>query len=264
MPQRTPAVLGSILFALTFGGVLAFQATVDKIVYANAPVQITDAVMITTIAVEGKPIECGLFVKPPVVVEPVTPFQAGPNWLQTMTISLINRTNKTIASGQITLAFLDAGDCRHTPCPAGHIQLGQIPAIAAHDGRTGKPLPNPGTQPLDLKPDQVLAVHVGTCWNDILDESGLEKRMPVTAVSKVRIDIGLSFSRTGCDGAEEVSTPYPTRSTAADSRTSRQLLSRKEESSLAAWIRPVGAQGSVSGLRSRAGDEAVAVALEAE
>lgn len=197
MPQRTPAVLGSILFALTCGGVLALQATVDKIVYANAPVQITDAVMITSIAVEGKPIECGLFVKPPAAVEPVTPFQAGPNWLQTMTISLMNRTNKNIASGQLTLSFLDVGDCRHTPCPAGHIHLGQIPAIDAYDGRTGKPLPNPGTQPLDLKPDQVLAVHVGTYWNDILDESGLEKFMPVTAVSKVRLDIGPFFFEDG-------------------------------------------------------------------
>ena len=197
MPQRIAALLGGILFVLAPGRVLAFQATGEKILYANAPVQITDAVMITSIAVEGRPIRCGLFVKPPAVVEPVTPFQAGPNWLQTTTISLINRTNKTIASGQLTLCFLDVGDCRHRPCPAGHIQLGQIPAIAAYDGRTGKPLPNPGTQPLDLKPDQALAVEVGAYWNDILDESGLEKFMPVTAVSKVRLDIGPFFFEDG-------------------------------------------------------------------
>ena len=73
------------------------QQTGERLVRVNDIEQITDAVMISSVAVAGKPIECGLFIKPPSVIQPVAPFQAGSDWLQQMTISLVNRTNKTIA-----------------------------------------------------------------------------------------------------------------------------------------------------------------------
>ncbi|MGH9581382.1 MAG: hypothetical protein ACRD4O_00405, partial [Bryobacteraceae bacterium] len=107
---------GCILFGLALGVVWAFQASGDKVVYCNAPAQITDPVMITNVTVEGESVDCGLFVKPPAVVQSLTPFPAGSDWLQTMTISMINRTNKIIVFGQITLVFLDTGDCRAIPC----------------------------------------------------------------------------------------------------------------------------------------------------
>jgi hypothetical protein len=70
------------------------QQTSNSIVNASNDVeQITDAVLISDIAVSGKNVECGLFIKPPVVIQPVTPFQTGNNWVQQMTISLVNRTN---------------------------------------------------------------------------------------------------------------------------------------------------------------------------
>jgi len=52
------------------------QTNGEKLVRADDPAQITDAVMITNITVGGKNVDCGLFVKPPAVVQPVAPFQA--------------------------------------------------------------------------------------------------------------------------------------------------------------------------------------------
>src|SRR5581483_1838087 len=100
---------------------LARQTTGEKLVQANDPAQITDAVMISDISVNGKSIECGLFVKPPAVVQPLTPFQADSDWLQQMTISLCNRTDRTIVFGGIIFHFPDTGDCRSTPCVGANI-----------------------------------------------------------------------------------------------------------------------------------------------
>ncbi len=130
---------GCIALGILLGVARGQQTTGEKLVRANDPAQITDAVMISNIAVASVPVECGLFVKPPAVVQPVTPFQAGSDWLQQMTISLINRTNKTIVFGGIILHFLDTGDCHALPCVGANINLGQRPAIDAYDGRTGQP-----------------------------------------------------------------------------------------------------------------------------
>lgn len=126
-----------IMFGLA-GAVLA-QQTDEKLVKVDDVEHITDAVLISNVAVAGKTIECGLFIKHPAVVQPVTPFQAGSDWLQKMTISLINRTNKTIVFGEVILDFLDTGDCRSLPCVGVALRVGQRPAIDAYDGRTGRP-----------------------------------------------------------------------------------------------------------------------------
>jgi len=61
-------------------GALHAQQTSERLVNANNDVeQITDAVVTSNIAVAGKTVECGLFIKPPVVIQPVTPFQTGNN-----------------------------------------------------------------------------------------------------------------------------------------------------------------------------------------
>ena len=194
--RPTKFYLSCIVLALTTGALWAYQGGSD-VLYCNDPAQITDAVMITNVTVEGKTVNCGLFIKPPAVVQPVMPFPAGPDWLQTMAISMINRTNKIIVAGQITLNFLDTGDCRSAPCATAHIHLGEIPAIDAYNARTGKPLKNRGSYPLDWEPDQVLTVHIGDDINDILTESGLLHYMPVTAVSKVAVHIGAFYFRDG-------------------------------------------------------------------
>ena len=175
----------------------AQQSSGEKLIKADDPAQITDAVMIADIAVAKKSVDCGLFVKPPLVIQPVAPFQAGSNWLQQMTISLFNRTNKTIVFGTITLQFLDTGDCRTLPCSADQIHFGQIPAVDAYYGRTGLPLkPEHPEQPrLNWEPDQRLTIHVGDYMNEIT--RNVEDYLPVAAVTKVAVHLSAFFFEDG-------------------------------------------------------------------
>ncbi len=179
-------------------GALQSQQTGEKVVKVNQASQITDAVLISNVAVGGKTIECRLFIKPPVVIQPVTPFQASSDWLQQMTISLVNRTNKIIVFGGLIFHFLDTGDCSQAqPCVGAELHLGQRPAIDAYDGRTGHPLrlEHPERPPLDWKPEQTIVVHVSDYLADI--EKRLADYMPVTAVTKANIYRGSFYFSDG-------------------------------------------------------------------
>lgn len=193
---------GSLFVACVFFGVVGAvhaQQIGERVVSAFNDIEhIQDAVLISNIAVDGTTIECGLFIKPPLVIQPVTPFQAGGNWLQRMTISLVNRTNKTIAFGDIHLHFLDTGDCRSAPCVGAELRFGQMPAIDAYEGRTGRPIKPeyPERPPLDWKPQQTLVVHVSDYMPEI-EQDLAAYGLPVTAVSKVNVYRGVFFFADG-------------------------------------------------------------------
>lgn len=178
-------------------GAVRAQQTSERLVSANDVEQINDAVLISNIAVAGKTVECGLFIRPPVVIQPITPFQAGPDWLRQMTISLVNRTNKTIVFGDIHLHFLDTGDCRSVPCVGAELTPGQMPAIDAFEGRTGRPFKpeHPERPPLDWGPEQTIVVHVSDYMDEI--EHNLADFMPVTDVAKVNVYRGVFFFADG-------------------------------------------------------------------
>lgn len=190
---------GFCVTCIVFGLLAAAHAqqTGERLVRANDPAQITDAVMITDISVGGNGVQCGLFVKPPAIVQPVAPFHAPDDWLKTMTISLFNRTNKNIVAGQIALDFLDTGDCRALPCAVENIHLGHMPTVDAYNGRTGQPLTpeHPEKAPLDWRPDQTMTVRVGDYMDEI--EKSLENHLPATAVTKVAVHIGAFFFEDG-------------------------------------------------------------------
>jgi hypothetical protein len=178
-------------------GVAQAQQASERLVSVRDPEQITDAVLISNVAVVGKSVECGLFIKPPDVVQPVTPFQAGSDWLQQMTISLVNRTNKTIAFGDIHVHFLDTGDCRSLPCVGAEITLGQMPAVDAYEGRTGRPLRPEHSErpPLNWKPEQTVVVHVSDYMDEI--ERKLANFLAVTTVTKIYIYRGPFYFEDG-------------------------------------------------------------------
>jgi hypothetical protein len=162
-------------------------ASGERVVRVTDFLRITDPVMITNISVDGKPIECRLFIKPPGVFQAVTPFEAGGNWLSQMILSLINRTDKTIVFGGIDLDFLDTGDCRTQPCVGAQLDFGQRPAIDAYDGRTGQPLKpeHPERPPLNWKRGQTITIRVSDYMPQI--EEDLSNFMSVTAVTKMNV-----------------------------------------------------------------------------
>lgn len=168
-------------------GALHAQQSGERFVKVVQAEEITDAVMISNISVAGNTVECGLFIRPPVVRQPVTPFQAGGDWLQQMTISLINRTIKPIVFGGIIFHFLDTGDCRSVPCVGASLLLGQRPAVDAYDGRTGQPFKpdRPERPPLDWKPGETIVVHVGDYTGEIAES--LANYAPVTPVTRVNV-----------------------------------------------------------------------------
>ncbi len=180
---------GLLLIALRWPVTLQSQQAADeKLVRANDPAPITSAVLISSIEVENQIVQCGLFVKPR-VIQPVAPFQASNDWLRQMNIFLVNRTYKTIVSGEITLNFLDTGDCRTVPCATAQIHIGQMPAIDAYIGRTGEPLKpdHPEQLALNWKPGQTIVVHIGEYMEDI--QNSLAPHMPVTAVRRVAVHV---------------------------------------------------------------------------
>jgi hypothetical protein len=65
--------------------------------------------MIMAVTVEGWMVPCGLFLRPN-EVQPVSPFMASNDWLQTMAIAFFNRSNRTIVAASLTVGFIDTGD----------------------------------------------------------------------------------------------------------------------------------------------------------
>ena len=164
------------------------QQTGEKLVRVNQVAQIHDAVLISDVSVEGKTVQCGLFIKPPDVDQPVTPFQASNDWLQHMTISLVNRTNKVIVFGGISFSFIDTGDCRALPCVGAALHFGRIPPMDAYDGRTGRPLnPELPERPaLAWEPEQTIVLHVSDYMAKI--EERLADSMQVANVTRVNVN----------------------------------------------------------------------------
>jgi hypothetical protein len=183
---------------LALFGTLYAQQSGERIVSAIDDIErITDAVLISNVAVGGKTVECGLFIKPPVENQPVTPFQAGPDWLSQMTISLVNRTDETIAFGSILFHFLDTGDCQALPCIGTELHFGKRPVVDAYDGRSGKPLKLEDSEktPLDWKPRQTIVVHVSDYMGDI--ERNLSYLMSVAAVRRLKVYRGVFYFADG-------------------------------------------------------------------
>ena len=183
------------VLCIVFGVVWTVRASDEKLVKADDPVQRTDAVMITEISVGGMKVDAGLFLKPD-LVQPVAPFPADREWLDKMTIVLINRTNKTIVRAGVTMQFLDTGDCVAQPCDATLLQLGNTP-LGANDGREGQPTAprRPKRADLDWKPGQRLALRV----HDFIDQisASISNRMSLSAVNRVAIHLGAFYFADG-------------------------------------------------------------------
>jgi len=145
-----------------------------------------DAVFITRVTVGSQEVPSGAVPVSPGGIRPATPFQAGPDWMNDLTIYIYNRTNKNIVFAGIALGFPETGNGRTEPQSIYHIKLGRIPAEDAYYGRTGKPIPiGSDVQPIAFGPHQTLAVKVGDYINQI--RSYAQNQMLLSGVTKVII-----------------------------------------------------------------------------
>jgi hypothetical protein len=129
----------------------------------------------------------------PAEVQPVSPFQAGDDWLANTVVTLLNRTSKTVVAGQLILVFPETGDGSiQKPLRVYNISLGRLPASVAFSGSTGKPISQPpAAQPLSFAPGQTLAIHIGDSIAGIV--ASVAHDMPFPSVTKCIIRRGAFF-----------------------------------------------------------------------
>jgi hypothetical protein len=182
-----PVCIGVVLFSLPLlaGSSSENQGLTTNKVITVEPQSQSDAVLITNVSVEALDVQCGLVIGPG-KLQQVLPFQAGGDWLQKMTISLLNRTDQTIVAGELQLIFLDTGDGRGLPHRAEVINFGQLPPVDAISGKTGKPSRTPFSKTtIEWKPGKTFVLHVGDYMDDL--RAQVEDLMPLTSINRVFI-----------------------------------------------------------------------------
>ena len=127
--------------------------------------------------------------------DPVTPFQGGDDWIQNLSISLLNRTNQTIVFADIDLAFPETGDGISSPTYVVNLNLGRIPDAVAFDGRGRPHRQPPEQQPLSFGPDRSMVIHLGDHIDQIT--SGASPGLPLPAVKRLRVILSSFYFTNG-------------------------------------------------------------------
>jgi hypothetical protein len=152
-------------------------------------------------------VQAGRFASDPWKIDPITPFQAGNDWIHNLTIHLFNRTNRIIVCANIVLIFPETGDGHTKPWHVSNLNLGQIPPAAAID-RNGQAFPQPpDRQHLSFGPGQTMVIALG----DYIDRiRSVESAIPLAAATKLRISLSSFYFRGGMKfAAGGYSTPDP-------------------------------------------------------
>jgi len=120
------------------------------------PVETVYAVVPVKVTLGGSVVQnCRVYHGRSKEADPITPFRAGDDWIEQLSIYLLNRTNKTIVSQQVLVGFPESAGSG--PPRAVLLQLGGIPASAPY----ASSMPRPDTrQPISFQPGQVIAVHL--------------------------------------------------------------------------------------------------------
>jgi len=194
MLKRLKAVGGSVL---AFSVLLILAAQYVKPEAAAAPMQRQvevhiankmEPVVVTRITLGNVTVQSGRFVKPVgAAQDPVTPFPADDDWVQNLTVYLLNRTNQTIVYAHFNFSFPETTDWASRFRAAFPLTLGRIPESAAFD--RGKPIrQRPESQPILFRPGQTLAIHLGDYIDQI--KAHVEPARPLAALTTM--DVGLA------------------------------------------------------------------------
>jgi len=179
-----------VLFAAAWPNLGAGSAFAGEIQIKCDGAHRMDPLAITKVTLGNSPVQCGLVVSP-TQLQPVIPIQAGDDWLQNLTLYVLNRTNKTIVFSHIRLSFPETGDGKSTPQVVYYITLGRIPASVAFT-RAGTPIRQaPSQQAIQFASGQTLPVQVGNYFDMI--KASVERVMPFTSVTKCNIRMDLSY-----------------------------------------------------------------------
>lgn len=140
-----------------------------------SPVAATEVRLGSTVVQPGRMLQQGR-------VERITPFQAGDDWIQNLTLHLYNRTNKTIVFAEIIFLFRESGSVARSG-RGFDLELGRIPPSAPGGLR-----PQPSDrQPISFLPGQTMVVHLGDYIEQIRRQ--VEPVLPVAASTHLRISL---------------------------------------------------------------------------
>lgn len=190
--------------ALAFSALVIFATQYVKSEAVAAPMQRQvefriqnkyEPVVITKITLGNVIVQPGRFVKPVgEAPDPVTPFTAGDDWVQNLTVYLLNRTNQVIVYAHLVLSFPETSD-RQTRFRAMHVlTLGRIPESAAFDA--GRPIQQlPGLQAIRFPPRQVMAIRLGDYIDQI--KKDVEPYRALAAMTDLDVTISTFFFADG-------------------------------------------------------------------
>jgi hypothetical protein len=139
----------------------------------NAPV------VVTKITLGDVLVQKGRFAKARAEAEdPITRFQANDDWVERLSIYLLNRTDKSIVHGFVSFTFPDASGAGY------QLELGNIPAGFAFS-KAGKAVVRPVAAPFLLGPKQVTAIHLRDYIEKIRER--VELQAPLSRVSEMHV-----------------------------------------------------------------------------
>jgi hypothetical protein len=140
--------------------------------------------------------------------DPVRPFQGDDDWIQNLSLYLLNRTNQTVVFADVDLVFPETGDGFSSPQDVVNLNLGRIPDAVALDG-SGRPhLQPPDWQPLSFGPGQTMVIHL----SDHIDRiaAGASPGLPLASAKRLKIVLSAFYFPNGMKfAANSYSTPDP-------------------------------------------------------
>jgi hypothetical protein len=150
-------------------------------------------VVVTKITHGDIVVQLGRFIKPVgTAPDPTTPFLADDDWVQNLTIYLLNRTNDTIVSATFNLIAPETMDRVARSLAGFQLHLGRIPSSFAFEN--GRPVRQPPErQPISFRPGQTLAIHL----RDYIDQikAAVEPTKPLAALTTMDVRfVGFFFA----------------------------------------------------------------------
>jgi hypothetical protein len=151
-------------------------------------------VVVTKVTLGEVIVQRGRFIKPVgEIQDPVSQFMADDDWVQNLTIYLLNRSNQNIVQAAFNFSFPETTDWATHYRPVFKLYLGRIPASVAFD--KGRPIQQAqDVQPLSFRPGETMAIHLADYTDRI--KADIEPSRPLAALTSMT-----SSSKTGCSGA---------------------------------------------------------------
>jgi hypothetical protein len=195
-------VVGGNVLAFSVLVILAARYVNPDAVAAQAQRQVEvhiankmEPVVVTKITLGDVTVQQGRFVKPVgAVQDPVTPFAAGDDWVQNLTVYLFNRTNQTVVYAHFNFSFPETTDWATRFRAVSPLTLGRIPPEAAFD--KGRRIPQVQmSQPIMFRPRQTMAIHLGDYIDQI--KADVEPHRPLAALTTMEVGLGGFFFEGG-------------------------------------------------------------------